>query len=60
VLPNDLAGASFLNDVSERGARFYVHVTQKPIDSELGSWLAAHATRVHTSPEGEIYSLRTK
>ena len=60
VLPNDLAGASRLHDVAARGAQFYAHVTQKPIDAELAGWLAAHATRVHTSPEGEIYSLRTK
>jgi hypothetical protein len=60
VLPNDLAGASRLNEVTQRGAQFYVHVTQKPIDAELAAWLAAHATRVHASPEGEIYSLRTQ
>ena len=48
VLPNDLAGASRLQDVAARGAQFYAHVTQKPIDAELAGWLAAHATRVHT------------
>lgn len=57
VLPNDLAGAARLAEVAARGARFYVHVTQKPIDAELAAWLAAHATRVVARPEGEIYSL---
>jgi len=57
VLPNDLAGAARLDEVWLRGAKFYVHVTQKPIDAELAAWLAAHATRVASSEAGEIYSL---
>ena len=40
VLPNDLAGAGRLAEVALRGATFYVHVTQKPIDAELAAWLA--------------------
>ncbi|MEP6861905.1 MAG: glycosyltransferase family 39 protein [Deltaproteobacteria bacterium] len=61
VLPNDLAGASPVADAAARGARFYVHVHQKPLDPELAHWLAAHATLVTTSPAGEIYGLaRTK
>ncbi len=60
VLPNDLAGADRLAEVARRGATFYVHVTQKPIDGDLAGWLAVNATRVHAGPEGEIYSLRTK
>lgn len=61
VLPNDLAGAARLAEVTARGARFYVHVRQKPIDAELAAWLAAHAQLVEQSPAGEIYALsRTK
>jgi len=61
ALPNDLAGADGVAGAARRGARFYVHVHQKPIDGELVSWLAAHATLVATSPAGEIYALsRTK
>ena len=57
VLPNDLAGAGRLAELAGRGAKFYVHVTQKPIDAELAAWLAAHATRIASSEAGEIYSL---
>jgi hypothetical protein len=61
ALPNDLAGASPVGDAAARGARFYVHVHQKPLDPALATWLAAHATLVTTSPAGEIYALaRTK
>ncbi len=61
VLPNDLPGAARLAEVTARGARFYVHVHQMPIDDELASWLASHATRVASSDAGEIYALsRTK
>jgi len=57
VLPNDLRGASRLDEVARRGAKFYVHVAQKPIDAELAAWLAANATRVYASAAGEIYAL---
>jgi 4-amino-4-deoxy-L-arabinose transferase-like glycosyltransferase len=57
VLPNDLAGAARLAEVTARGARFYVHVHQTPIDGELAAWLATHAVRVERSPAGEIYRL---
>lgn len=57
VLPNDLAGAARLDELAKRGAKFYVHVTQKPIDAELAAWLAAHATRVYAGKAGEIYAL---
>jgi hypothetical protein len=60
VLPNDLvgpAGVAQLADHAARGARFYVHINQFPIDPELATWLARHATRVDQSPAGEIYQL---
>jgi hypothetical protein len=57
VLPNDLAGSARLAELTRRGAKFYVHVTQKPIDAELAAWLASHATRVAQRPSGEIYAL---
>jgi len=61
VLPNDLAGAGGIAEAARRGARFYVHVHQKPLDPELAAWLAAHARLVATSPAGQIYALsRTK
>jgi hypothetical protein len=61
VLPNDLAGAGGVADAAGRGARFYVHVHQKPLDGELASWLTGHATLVATSDAGQIYALsRTK
>jgi hypothetical protein len=61
VVPNDLAGAWAIADAAQHGARFYVHVHQKPLDAELAAWLAAHATLVATSPAGQIYALsRTK
>lgn len=46
VLPNDLAGSTKLAAYARRGAKFYVHVPQKPIDAELAAWLATHATPV--------------
>ena len=57
VLPNDLAGAERLAELTARGAKLYVHVTQKPIDAALAAWLATHARRVAQSPAGEIYAL---
>lgn len=57
VLPNDLAGAARLAEVTRRGATFYVHITQKVIDAELAAWLARHATQIVAVPEGEIYAL---
>ena len=61
VLPNELAGSAGVEDAARRGAQFYVHVHQKPLDPELAAWLAARATLVATSPAGEIYALsRTK
>lgn len=61
VLPNDLRGADRLAEVAGRGARFYAHVRQKPIDAELAAWLAANAALVDDSPGGAIYRLsRTK
>ena len=58
VLANDDAGATALAEHAARGARFYAHVTQKPIDAELAAWLAAHATLVSESPAGAVYALR--
>ena len=57
VLPNDLAGAGRLAELAARGARYYVHVRQKPIDAELAAWLAAHATLAVHADAGEIYRL---
>lgn len=57
VLPNDLAGSAALADYARRGARFYVHVNQHPIDADLAAWLALHAHVVATSTAGTIYEL---
>lgn len=57
VVPNDRAGAADLADAARKGARFYVHVAQLPIDAELATWLAAHARRIHADRAGEIYAL---
>jgi hypothetical protein len=46
VLANDIPGATKLAEYAQRGAKFYVHVPQKPIDAELAAWLAAHAMLV--------------
>jgi Dolichyl-phosphate-mannose-protein mannosyltransferase len=63
VLPNDLAGQAAtqrLDDLIQRGARYYVHVTQIEPDAELRAFLAARAERVFDSAAGQIYVLRTK
>ena len=57
VLPNDLAGAARLDEVARKGARFYVHVHQKPIDAELAAWLAVHATVLQRSEAGDLYAI---
>jgi hypothetical protein len=57
VLPNDLSGASRLADVAARGALYYVHVRQKPIDAELAEWLARHAKLIERTPEAEIHRI---
>ena len=57
LLANDQPGAAGVANAAHRGARFYVHVHQKPIDAELASWLAAHATLITASPNGKIYAL---
>lgn len=58
VLANDDAGAARLADYAARGARFYAHVAQKPIDAELAAWLAAHATLVGpVTDDGALYAL---
>jgi hypothetical protein len=46
VLANDIPGATKLAEYAQRGAKFYVHVPQKPIDAELAAWLTTHATLV--------------
>lgn len=64
VLANDDVGPGAVDQLAEharRGARFYVHVAQRPIDPPLAAWLDAHATRVVDGPAGAIYRLsRTK
>ncbi|HEY1811412.1 MAG TPA: glycosyltransferase family 39 protein [Kofleriaceae bacterium] len=57
VVPNDLIGASRIAELAQRGAEFYVHVHQKPIDAELAAWLAAHGKLAVDSPAGQIYAL---
>ncbi|MBK9032078.1 MAG: glycosyltransferase family 39 protein [Myxococcales bacterium] len=57
VVPNDLAGATAIADYALRGARYYVHVAQRPIDADLAAWLTAHAHRVAAGDAGEIYDL---
>ena len=57
VVPNDLAGAAAIADYARRGARYYVHVAQYPIDAELAGWLQGHAHRIAAGAAGEIYDL---
>ena len=57
VVPNDLAGSAAIADYARRGARYYVHVAQHPIDGELAGWLTSHAHKVAAGAAGEIYDL---
>ncbi len=61
VVPNDLAGAEAtarLDDLVQRGARYYVHVTQIEPDAELRAFLTARGERVFDSRAGQIYELK--
>lgn len=57
VLPNDLEGSGPLAEYARRGARYYVHVNQQPVDPDLAAWLTANAHVVATSTAGTIYDL---
>jgi hypothetical protein len=57
TIANDDHGAAPVADLAARGALFYAHVAQKPIDAELGAWLAAHATLIDSAPAGQLYRL---
>lgn len=61
ALPNDLLGPAAvqrLEDITRRGARFYVHVNQITPDAALAAFLASRAQRVFSSPAGDIYALK--
>jgi hypothetical protein len=57
ALANDDAGAAPVATLAARGALFYAHVAQAPIDPELAAWLATHATLVDSGPAGQLYRL---
>lgn len=57
AVPNDTPGARWVYETMALGAKYYVHVRQKPIDAELAAWLAGHSRCVFASPEGQIYEL---
>ncbi|MEZ4403026.1 MAG: glycosyltransferase family 39 protein [Kofleriaceae bacterium] len=57
VVPSDLAGSAAIADYARRGARYYVHVAQHPVDADLAAWLTAHAHRVAAGDAGAIYDL---
>ena len=57
AVPNDTPGARWVAEARALGAKFYVHVRQKPIDAELAAWLAGHGSCVLDSADGQIFAL---
>lgn len=63
VVPNDAVDVAPLATAARRGAAFYVHVNQVPLDEETTQWLERVSVRVARSAEGAVYELdpsRTK